>query len=347
MIEHFTETVRAAASEGRKLRIRGGGTRDFYGVALEGDILDTRAYRGVVDYEPAELVLTARAGTPLTDVETTLQAGGQMLGFEPPRFGDAATLGGTIAAGWSGPRRAAAGSARDFVLGARVVDARGLDLSFGGRVMKNVAGYDLSRLMAGSFGTLALLTEVSIKVLPRPEVETTLSFELGETDAIDRINRWAAQPLPLSGSCHVDGVLHVRLSGAAAAVASARAKMGGEPLEADAAFWASVRDHRHAFFSRAPTLWRLSIGSTTPPLGLGDCLVEWNGALRWIAGPPDAARVHAAARASGGHATLFRAPERAAGIQHLDPNLLALHKRVKQAIDPAGVFGPRRIHGEF
>jgi len=347
MIEQFSETVRAASAQGRALRIHGGGTKDFHGVRLDGEVLDTSGWRGIVDYDPAELVLTVRAGTPLDEVDAALAAGNQFLAFEPPHFGPGSTIGGVVAAGLSGPRRAAAGSVRDFVLGVRVIDAQGRDLSFGGRVMKNVAGFDLSRLIAGSWGTLALMTEISLKVLPRPETELTLSFELGEAEAVVRINRWAAQPLPLSASCHVDGRLWVRLSGAQAAVTAGRTRMGGDPVPDGEAFWASVRDQSHPFFAGADTLWRLSIRSTTPPLGLGPQLTEWNGALRWVAAAADPEAVHAAARAAGGHATLYRAPDRNAGIQRLAPAVLALHQRLKQALDPVGVFGPRRLHPDF
>ncbi len=290
-----------------------------------------------------------RAGTPLAEVERTLAEGGQMLAFEPPRFGEASTIGGAIASGFSGPRRVAAGSARDFVLGVRVIDGQGRDLSFGGRVMKNVAGYDLSRLMAASFGTLALVTEISLKVLPRPETEATLVFDLPEAEAIDRINRWAAQPLPLSASCHRDGRLWVRLSGASAAVDAARAKMGGTELPAHEAqpLWDALRDQRDPFFAADVPLWRLSVKSTAAPLGLGPQLVEWHGALRWIAADLPAERVHAAAEAAGGHATLYRGGDRASGIQRLAAPVLSLHQRLKQSLDPQGVFGRHRIHPEF
>lgn len=347
MIEQFIDTIRAASAEGRKLRIRGGGTKDFYGVALEGDVLDTRGYAGIVDYDPSELVLTVRAGTRVAEVEGALAERGQMLAFEPPRFGPDGTIGGTIGAGFSGPRRAAAGSARDFVLGVRVLDSAGRDLSFGGQVMKNVAGFDLSRLIAGSFGTLALVTEISLKVLPKPQVETTLVFDLADDAAIDAVNRWAGQPLPISATFHAEGRLFVRLSGADAAVESAKSRLGGDELADDAAFWTTVRDQTHPYFASAQTLWRVSLNSTAGPLGLGPQAVEWNGSLRWIATDADADRVHAAARAGGGHATLYRGGDRSRGIQRLAPALLALHQRLKQALDPDGLFGPHRIHPAF
>jgi glycolate oxidase FAD binding subunit len=347
VIEQFADSIRRAAADGRSLRIRGGGSKDFYGVALEGDVLDTRSYSGIVGYEPPELVITVRSGTPLAEVERTLAERGQMLAFEPPHLGSESTIGGVVASGFSGPRRAAAGSARDFMLGARVLDAAGRDLSFGGQVMKNVAGYDLSRLVAGSFGTLALITEVSLKVLPKPVAEATLRFEMDEARAIDAMNRWAGQPLPLSATAFVDGSLWVRLSGAKAAVDTAVTKLGGDrPADADA-FWASLRNQTHGFFRGLSPLWRLSIRSTATPLGLGAQLIEWNGSLRWIAGALDPEAAHRAAQSAGGHATLYRGGDKSAGIQRLAPPVLALHQRIKRALDPDGVFGRHRIHPEF
>ncbi len=345
-IQPFQEQIKAAAATRRPLRIRGSGSKDFYGVRLEGEILDTRAHTGIVEYEPTELVLTARAGTPLAEIEHALAQRGQMLAFEPPHFGDGATFGGCIAAGFSGPRRAAAGAARDFVLGVRMLNAAGEDLRFGGQVMKNVAGYDLSRLMAGSFGTLGLLLEISVKVLPRPQRERTLRLAMTEEKAIEQVNRWAGEPLPISATCLVDGAVYVRLSGAEPAVEAARARIGGDDVE-DAGFWRTVREQAHPFFASADNLWRLSIRSTVGPLNLGPTLIEWNGSLRWVAAALSPKKVHEMAQKAGGHATLFRAQDKSGGIQQFSPELLALHKRLKQALDPEGLFGPGRIHPEF
>lgn len=347
ILKQFSETIRKAAAERTQLRLRGGGSKDFYGLALIGDVLDTRAYSGIVDYEPTEMVVTARAGTLARDVETTLAQKGQMLAFEPPYFSANATLGGCIAAGFSGPRRAYAGAARDFVLGVRLLNGLGDDLRFGGQVMKNVAGYDVSRLLTGSFGTLGLIAEVSLKVLPVPEEERTLRFEMDEARAVDSINRWAAQPLPLSASCHVDGVLHVRLSGASPAIASAAGKLGGENVADGAAYWESIRDQTHPFFANAPALWRFSIKSTTAPMNLGPQLFEWNSSLRWVTAPLEAAQAHAAAEKAIGHATLFRGSDKRHGIQKLSAGMLAVHKKLKRAFDPQGILGPGRIHADF
>lgn len=350
LVERFRDQVSSAAADGGRLRIRGGGTKDWYGQAFDGEVLDTRAYAGIVDYEPTELVITARCGTPLASIEAALAERGQVFAFEPPHFGAGATFGGTVAAGLSGPRRASAGAVRDFVLGATLLDGRGDVLRFGGTVMKNVAGYDVSRLLAGSLGTLGLLLEMSVKVLPRPVAETTLRFALDEATALARLNEWAGQPLPLSASCWAGGVLALRLSGARAAVDAAVRMLGGERVDDADRFWESVREQRHPFFAGAgpdAALWRLSLPSTCAPLALGLQLVEWGGAQRWLHAPGDAAtaaRIRAIAAAAGGHATLFRGGDKCAGVfQPLAPGLARIHGRLKDSFDPAGVFNPGRM----
>jgi glycolate oxidase FAD binding subunit len=350
------DEFRARILERKPLQIRGGGSKDFYGGPLSGDILDTRAHAGIVSYEPTELVVTARCGTPLADLESALAARRQFLACEPPRFG-AATVGGAVAAGLSGPRRAAVGSLRDFVLGVRIMDGEGRVLRFGGEVMKNVAGFDLSRLMTGSLGTLGLILDVSLKVLPLPAGDASLRFEMPQDKALGAMNRWAGQPLPLVASCWQDGVLTVHLSGAQAAVAAACGKLGGEPLAAAAAdeFWSGLREQSAAFFAGADThapLWRLSVPSVTAPLDLpGAQLVEWGGAQRWLRGDTDAAQLRQAAAMAGGHATLFRGgqgEQRSGGVfAPLQPALLEVHRRLKHSFDPYGVFNPGRIYPEF
>jgi glycolate oxidase FAD binding subunit len=351
MLAAFQERIRDAAGRGAPLRLRGGGSKDFYGGALAGEVFDTRGYAGVVSYEPTELVVTARCGTRLEELEATLAANGQMLAFEPPRFGAEATLGGCVAAGLSGPRRAAAGAVRDFVLGARLLDGRARDLSFGGQVMKNVAGYDISRLLAGSLGTLGLILEVSLKVLPRPAAELTLQLELPEQEAIDALNRWAGQPLPVSASAWRGGDLGLRLSGAPSALQAAARKIGGRPVDPVQAgrFWSGIREHADPFFAGDAPLWRLSLPSQAPALGLpGEQMIEWGGALRWLRTRTDAAAVRAAVERAGGHATLFRAADKTAGVfAPLSPVLLRLHRELKAAFDPAGIFNPGRLHPDF
>ncbi|HVS27893.1 MAG TPA: glycolate oxidase subunit GlcE [Burkholderiales bacterium] len=351
IINQFTDTIRTAIASKMPLRIRGGGSKDFYGGKPQGEILDTTAYRGIVDYEPTELVITARCGMPLAEIAAALQQHGQMLAFEPPHFGNHATLGGCIAAGLSGPRRAASGAVRDFVLGVRILDGRGHDLRFGGQVMKNVAGYDVSRLMTGSLGTLGLILEVSLKVLPLPKTEATLRFELAEDQAIRMLNQWAGKPLPISASAYTGGELGLRLSGAATAVESACGKLGGERIETEQArrFWTGIREQTDPFFESGAPLWRLSIKSTTPPLNLpGEQLIEWGGSLRWLKSAADAQPIRGAAAKAGGHATLFRAADKSAGVFHpLPPALLKVHKKLKQTFDPAGIFNPGRLYPEL
>jgi glycolate oxidase FAD binding subunit len=345
-MEFFAESIREAASRRRSLRLRGGGTKDFYGNEPRGDVLDTRAYAGIVSYEPTELVVTARCGTALSDLEGLLEREGQCLPFEPPHFGAGATVGGCIAAGLSGPRRASAGALRDFVLGARLIDGSGRALTFGGQVMKNVAGYDVSRLLAGSLGTLGLIAEASLKVLPRPPAELTLRMEMSQDRALDAMQRWAAQPLPVSATAWHDGEVLVRLSGAQPAVRAAADKIGGERLERAA--WEAIREHTHPFFA-AGTLWRIAVPPVAAPLELpGSQLLEWGGSLRWLAGAGPADAVREVARRAGGHATLFRAPDKSAGAFHpLAPAVARVHRGLKAAFDPAGILNPGRMYAEL
>jgi len=344
-IPELAARVKDHAARKVALRIRGGGTKDFYGARMTGEPLEMAGYAGIVAYEPRELVLTVRAGTRVADIEAALAAEGQMLPFEPPRFGEAATIGGTVACNFSGPRRPYAGAVRDFVLGARIVNGKGEDLSFGGRVIKNVAGYDVSRLMAGALGTLGVLTELSFKVLPRPPAETTLAFDMDEAAMIAAVNKWAGQPLPLSATAWEAGVLRLRLSGAASAVAAARTKLGGTEVTDAAAYWSDLREHRLPFFAGEEPLWRLSVAQTAAPIAQADArLVEWGGGLRWVRGAMDVAKAREAAGGAKGHATLFRGGDRAAGVFHpLAPAIAKIHRRLKDAFDPAGILNPGRM----
>jgi len=338
--------IAAATAAKTPLCLRGGGTKDFYGGERKGELVEMGGYRGIVAYEPKELVLTVRAGTPLAEVESALAAERQMLPFEPPHYGKGATIGGAVATGLSGPRRPYAGAVRDFVLGARIVNGKGEDLSFGGRVIKNVAGYDVSRAMAGALGTLGAITEVSFKVLPRPAAEETISFQVDEARACTLANAWAGQPLPITATAWFAGRLLVRLAGAQSAVRAARAKLGGESATDLPDFWAALRDHRIAFFSGDAPVWRLSVPQTTPPLDLGVTpLVEWGGGLRWLRGALEASRLREAAARTGGHATLFRGGDKSAGVfQPLAPAILKVHRRLNSAFDPAGILNPGRMY---
>ena len=351
IVSVWRDRIRASSATHAPLRLVGGGSKDFYGQELVGERFDTAAHRGIVDYDPTELVITARCGTSLIELEQALAGERQMLAFEPPHFGANATLGGCVAAGLSGPRRPYAGAVRDVVLGVRILDGRGDDLSFGGRVMKNVAGFDVSRLIAGSLGTLGVILEVSIKCLPRPKTELTITQEMTADEALRRFNEWGGMPLPLSATCWHGGRAAVRLSGAESAVASAARRIGGEPLPDAAAFWSNIREQQHAFFGGRGDLWRTSVRSTAPrPDVGGEPLIEWGGALRWFKGADaeTGQKLRAWARDHGGHGTLFRGEDKSEGVfQSLPAPMLALHQRLKAALDPVGIFNPRRMYAAF
>lgn len=344
--DSIRERVHAAMAQDTPLVIRAGGSKDFLGRRIEGETLDVSGLRGIVRYEPTELVITARAGTPLAEIEATLAERGQMLGFEPPHYGETATLGGTVACGLSGPARPFRGAARDFVLGTQIVNGRGEILRFGGEVMKNVAGYDVSRLMCGAYGTPGVLLEISLKVLPRPDHELSLVLDVSEHEACERMTAWQRDPLPLSGLCYDGDRLHARLSGAEPAVQAARRRLGGEIDSDGPAFWERLREQRGAFFEGKGELWRVSVPPTTPALTLaGKRIVDWGGALRWYKTPQDAASVFAAAQAAGGHAARWRGTADAQQVfQPLPGPLHALHRRLKHAFDPHGLFNPGRMY---
>ncbi|EXI78727.1 MAG: putative FAD-linked oxidoreductase [Candidatus Accumulibacter appositus] len=350
LIDDWIGRVADAASSDRGLAIRGGGSKLFYGCPEQGEVLEVGGYRGIVAYEPTELVVTARAGTPLRELAAALAEKGQWLPFEPPHFGPAATVGGMLAAGLSGPRRQAVGALRDYVLGVKLLNGSGEVLSFGGQVMKNVAGYDVARLLAGSLGTLGIVLEVSLKVLPLPVAEKSLRFAIDETSALKKLNEWGGRPLPISASAWHDGMLTLRLSGAAAAVAAAQRHLGGEAL-ADglaAAFWQALREQSFAYFTGDAPLWRLSLPSAAPPQALpGPTLIEWGGAQRWLR-EGDERAIRVAAAKAGGHATLFRADDAAKAaqgvFQPLPAALLRIHRNLKRAFDPQGVFNRGRMY---
>ncbi|MBL0421310.1 glycolate oxidase subunit GlcE [Ramlibacter sp. AW1] len=353
------ERIRDCAAARRPLRLRGGGSKDFYGEPdTPGELLSTRGLSGVIAYEPSELVVTVGAGTPLAELEALLAAHGQCLPFEPPHFGGAATVGGMVASGLSGPARASVGSVRDYVLGLKLVNGRGEMLVFGGQVMKNVAGYDVSRLMAGALGTLGLITEVSLKVLPVAPAETTLRFEMKQAQALEQLHRWGGQPLPLNASAWVEdqgvSVLYLRLRGARAAVESACRTLGGERQDEVADDWRGDRDLGLPWFSERPDhdLWRLWVPQTAPPLSLPDTpYVNWHGGQRWVRAAPDAGpALREAARAVGGSATLFRASSphgRAPRFDPPAPPLDRIHRRLKHEFDPAGIFNPGRLYASL
>jgi glycolate oxidase FAD binding subunit len=347
ILEGWRERIATAVRDGTSLRLRGAGTKDFYGEALEGEVLQLGRWRGIVDYEPSELVISARCGTPLSEVEAALAAHGQFLAFEPPGFGGDPTIGGVIAAGLSGPRRLFAGAARDFVLGTRLLTAQGELLRFGGSVMKNVAGFDVSRLLCGSLGMLGILTEVSLKVLPRPRIEETRRLDLPAAAAVTAFNRWGALPLPLSGAAWSQGSAWVRLSGAGAAVRTACEQIGGEPVPPAEAgrFWSALRHQQLPAFA-AGSLWRVSVPQAAPVLDIPiEPLIDWGGALRWYADVPPGIDVRERTRAAAAEGTAihWRGAATGARFPALPPALVTLHRRLKERFDPTGVFNRGRL----
>jgi glycolate oxidase FAD binding subunit len=347
--QDIQEQVQAAVAGQTPLAIQGGNSKAFYGRSTAGTILSLSGHRGIIDYTPSELVVSVRAGTLLTELESALADEDQMLPFEPPHFADTATAGGCIACGLSGPRRPYTGAVRDFVLGVNCVNGKGEYLRLGGQVMKNVAGYDLSRTLTGSLGTLAVLLDVHLKVLPRPSQETTLVQSCSAATAVEKFNRWAGQPLPLSGACYLDDSLYIRLSGMAEGVHAAAASIGGQPLDNAGHFWEQLREQQLPFFSGDAPLWRLSVPAATKPLTLdGATLLDWGGAQHWLRSDLPADTIRGTAAAVGGHATLFRGGDRSGAVfQPLQPALLALHQRLKSTLDPAGIFNPGRMYPEL
>ncbi|TNF35968.1 MAG: glycolate oxidase subunit GlcE [Gammaproteobacteria bacterium] len=349
MSQSLQQTVEQAISSKTALNISAGNTKQFYGRQPVGEILDISEHCGIVSYEPTELVITSRAGTPLKDIEAALASEHQILGFEPPAFGDTATIGGTIACNLSGPRRAYSGAARDFVLGSKIINGKAEILHFGGEVMKNVAGYDVSRLMCGAMGTLGVLLECSIKVLPKPETELTLVQEMDVDAALSRLHHLARQALPISASCFDDNCLHIRLSGSQGTVQAARKIIGGDELASGDKFWHELKEQQLTYFESRRPLWRLSLASNTPVLDIpGKWLYEWNGAQRWLITDEDETAIRHRVAQSGGHAVCFRHHADHHQVFHpLEKGLLKIHRQLKQAFDPAGIFNPGRMYSEL
>jgi glycolate oxidase FAD binding subunit len=344
--ERLVAAVHDALENHRPLRIRGGDSKAFLGRPVAGDEIDTRSHSGVVTYDPTELVITARAGTPVAELNRVLDAAGQMLPCELPMFSAGATLGGAVASGLSGPRRPWSGSVRDFVLGCRVITGHAKHLRFGGEVMKNVAGYDMSRLLAGSFGCLGIITEVSLKVLPKARQQASLTLEMNPGEALRELSAWRKAALPLSGACHLDGLLHIRLEGASGSVRSALDRIGGTELAAT--FWDALRDHRLPFFEDTRALWRLSVPNNAPVETLpGAVLVDWAGAQRWLKSDAPASTIRQIAAAAGGHATCFTQLADVDPFHPLSDGLLSVHRRLKQQLDPHGIFNPGRMYADL
>ena len=366
LTQDFKAQIRDTAGACRHLQVMGGGTKSWYGNQTHDhdqmSVLRTIAHKGIVDYDPAELILTARSGTSIMALEQELAAHGQMLAFEPPRHGVASTLGGVVASSLSGPGRPFVCGVRDFVLGLHLIDGRGDVLKFGGQVMKNVAGYDVTRLMTGSLGVLGVITQVSLKVLPVPRATATVRFEKDQTAALEAVNVWSGQPIPLTATVWEKGMLTIRLSGAQAAVDSALVELGGNRVAPDVAhhYWDSLRDQTHDFFATSismhggKSLWRLSLPAVAPPLteaqipGADQVLVEWGGGQRWIWSDADSASIRNTASKLGGHAVRWNnLHEGGNTFSQPAPALMAIHRRLKQTFDPQGIFNPGRLYPDF
>jgi glycolate oxidase FAD binding subunit len=346
--EALRKQILNARKKEQKLNIVGGGTKSFMGRAADSHAgtLSLAEHTGIVEYHPVELIMTARAGTRIADIEAALAEEGQCLHFEPPRFGDASTLGGTLACNLSGPARPWSGSVRDQVLGIRLLNGKGEHLRFGGQVMKNVAGYDVSRLQAGAMGTLGAITEISLKVMPKPAMTLTLVQDMPVGDVIKYMNQRAGESKPITGAAWVDGKVYLRLSGAKSAVEATAKKWGGDVMEQGDAFWQQLQHMQHDFFQSDEPLWRFSIGSTAanPELD-GPWLIDWAGSQRWYRGDADSARMESIAQRAGGQVSLFRGGDRKEDVMHHQPQALqTIQSRLKASFDPDGLFNPGRLY---
>lgn len=345
--QQIQQQILAAYQEATPLSIQGGNSKAFYGNTVNAEKLDVAQHTGIVNYAPTELVISARCGTTLGEINAVLAEHKQMLAFEPPYFADSATVGGTVACNLSGPRRAYAGAARDFVLGCKIINGKGELMSFGGEVMKNVAGYDVSRLMAGAMGTLGVITEVSLKVLPLPETEITVVQECSDVKALENMHRWTRSPLPITATCYDGDRLFVRLGASEQAVAAARKHIGGEVYAAGEEHWRKIREHEHAFFDSHKDLWRLSVASSAAPMKLeGKFFYEWGGALRWCETDASADVVRTYAASANGHATLFHGKGQNK-FHPLDEGLMHIHQKLKYAFDPQHILNPGRMYAEI
>jgi len=343
------QQVQDALAKRTPLNICGSGSKRFLGRAARGNVLSSAAHRGIVEYDPRELVLTARAGTPLAEIEAALSENEQMLAFEPPHFGAGATLGGTIACGLSGPRRPYAGAARDAVLGCKIINGKAEVLSFGGQVMKNVAGYDVSRLMVGAYGTLGVLLETSLKVLPRPAASLTLIQECPQTKAIQIMSRLLSQPLPVDAAGYHAGHCYLRLAGSEQAVKHAQTQLDGDKLNHSTPYWHSLREQQLPFFHSGRTLYRVMVKPATPPLAIaGEWLLDWGGAQRWLLSDLPTASIRATVAAAGGHLTVFRSSAaHSETFTALPAALFNIHQRLKHSFDPHRIFNPDRLYSDL
>ncbi|MDX2418518.1 MAG: glycolate oxidase subunit GlcE [Xanthomonadales bacterium] len=345
----ITAAVESAYNTRTPLNITGAGTKSFLGQqATNNRSLDVTEHTGIIEYDPAELVMVARAGTPLGEIERVLNENGQMLGFEPPFVDAGATLGGAVAAGLAGPRRAYAGAVRDFILGCNFINGKGESVTAGGKVMKNVAGFDLFRPMARSMGTLGVMLKIALRLLPLPEVEKTLLHE--ETDelaALRKMNHWPVETQAISAASWDGTHIRIRLSGSASGIEHARSLIGGDYITATG-YWQDLNNFRLDFFQQAGRLWRISLAPMSESFDPESRqLLDWGGAQRWLKSDKAAASIRARAIQLGGHADCFKQDPGVATFHPLEGNVLAVNQRLKTALDPAGILNPGRLHSEF
>jgi len=343
------QQVEQAIADKTPLSISAGKSKLFYGNQVDGQTLDVSQHSGIINYEPTELVVTARAGSNLKQLEQVLDGENQMFGFEPPAFDDSATIGGTIACNLSGPRRAFSGAARDFVLGSKIINGKGESIHFGGEVMKNVAGYDVSRLMCGAMGTLGVMQELSIKVLPKPETELTLVHEMDSYESLNKVHQLGQSALPISATAFDDNKLYIRLSGSEPAATAARDLIGGDVVDDGNNYWLNLKEQKLEFFNQEGNLWRLSLASNTPVLNLpGEILCEWNGAQRWLVSNENEEVIRDAVAKLGGHAVCYRQQSKPESVFHpLETGLLKIHRHLKNAFDPTGLMNPGKMYTEI
>lgn len=345
-IQALSASIQQASTSQQALSIQGGGSKSFYGNDISAQALDVSSNIGIVDYEPSELFITANNGTLLSDIETLLNTNNQQLSFEPPQFGDHATLGGTVACGLSGPRRPYAGSLRDCILGAHIVNGKGEHLEFGGQVMKNVAGYDASRLMCGALGTLGVITQISLRVAPKPQTELTLALDTNQAHALEIMNGWTQTQLPVSATYYYNDTLYVRIEGLETTIKKAHKEIGGEALSDSHLFWSELKNHQADFFQTDLPLWRIIVPNNTPPLSINnESCMEWNGGLRWIKSDDNPQHIIKQCQAVNGHTTLFKAKSKPDDcIANIHPNLKKLHMNLKSAFDPQRILNPGRMY---
>ncbi len=346
--DEITSVIQDAYRQKQALVIKAGDTKNFYGRNIQAKTLSVANHTGILEYEPSELYITVKSGTPLVEIEQTITKENQIIPCESPHFGATATLGGMVASGLAGPRRVSAGAVRDCVLGTEIVNGKGEYLRFGGKVMKNVAGYDVSRLMCGALGTLGVLMCITIRLLPKPLYEHTVVIELDSHTAIKKMNQWAATPMPITATFYDGQDLYLRLSGSLSTIEACKKEIGGKTFDQNELFWTSVKEQTHEFFQTDLSLWRISVPPATGILNIpGDNVIEWSGALRWYVSDADEQLIRKEAEQVGGHACLFRGNTTEQRFHPLSHTSMKIHKNLKKTFDPAGILNPGKMYAEL